>query len=104
VDVDTGYWFVTEKGKFGRVGYLLTPEIQAEVGRAIAIIVDGVNAGIFPCRPPSDPSFGWVDCWYCTPDGLSGAEARRDWERKRSAPVLGEYVGLVEPEFFDDAS
>jgi ATP-dependent helicase/nuclease subunit B len=102
--VDTEYWFVSDKGKFARVGYPLTAAIRDEVGRAIALIVDGINAGIFPRRPTADPSFLWVDCWYCAPDGLSTAEARRDWERKRSAPVLADYVGLVEPEFFDDAT
>jgi ATP-dependent helicase/nuclease subunit B len=101
--VETEYWFVTEKGKFARIGYPLTDDIQADVGAAMAAILDGIRSGMFPSRPPADPSFLWVDCWYCTPDGLSTAEARRDWERKRNDPALFGYVDLVEPEAIDGA-
>ena len=43
------------------------------------------------CSPhirPIEPTWGWVDCWYCTPDGLSDQHVRRDWERKRDDPAL----------------
>jgi RecB family exonuclease len=101
--VETGYWFVTERGKFERIGYPLSPAVQAEVGRALGEIVDGIKSGLFPRRPPVDPHYLWVECWYCAPDGLSTAETRRDWERKRSNPRLAGYVRLAEPEA-DDAS
>jgi hypothetical protein len=97
-DVQTWYWFITEKGKFDRIGYPFTAAVQAEVGRAVGEIVDGISSGIFPGRPPVDPAYLWVDCWYCAPDGLSTAEARRDWERKRSDPRLFPYVQLAEPD------
>jgi hypothetical protein len=100
-DVETRYWFVTEKGKFDRIGYQLTPQVQADVGWAVTEIADGISAGIFPARPPATPNYVWVDCWYCSPDGLSTAEARRDWERKRSDPLLARYVHLAEPEAVD---
>lgn len=103
-DIETGYWFVTERGKFLRVGYQLTADVQAEVGRALLAITDGIRSGIFPPRPPATPAYGWVECWYCSPDGLSTAELRRDWERKRTAAVLAGYVGLVEPEALDEPS
>ena len=47
-EVDTGYWFVSEKGKFARIGYLLSPHIQSVVGEAVATIVDGIRSGISP--------------------------------------------------------
>ena len=100
-DVDTGYWFVSDKGKFDRIGYRLTPEVQAKVGVALTEIVDGIRSGTFPSRPPASPAYIWVDCWYCSPDGLSTAEARRDWERKRSDPLLARYWDLAEPEAVD---
>jgi hypothetical protein len=103
-DVEAGYWFVTDKGKFERIGYPFSSDVQAEVGRALGEIVDGIRSGIFPARPPVEPSYLWVDCWYCTPDGLSTAEARRDWERKRSDPQLARYVRLAEPEAVDGSS
>ena len=101
-DVTAEYWFVSAKGRFARLGYPLTPEVHAAVGAAVASIVDGVRAGVFPARPPAEPSYVWVDCWYCSPDGLSTAEARRDWERKRSDPSLEDYVALCEPEALDE--
>jgi len=100
-DIEAWYWFVTERGKFDRVGYPFTPEVQAEVGSAVMEIVDGISSGIFPGRPPVEPNYIYVDCWYCAPDGLSTGEVRRDWERKRTDPKLSRYVALAEPEAFD---
>jgi RecB family exonuclease len=101
-NVDAYYWFITEKGNFSRIGYRLSPEIQGAAGEALATIVDAIKGGVFPSRPPANPVYVWVDCWFCSPDGLSTAEARRDWERKRTAPALAAYVELVEPEALDD--
>ena len=58
-----------------------------------------------PSQPDrrSTPPYGYVECWYCSPDGLSTAEARRDWERKRSDPRLARYLRLAEPEAVDGA-
>ncbi len=102
-DVEAWYWFVTERGNFERIGYQLTPEVQHEVGGAVGEIVDGITSGTFPARPPVEPNYVYVECWYCSPDGLSTAEARRDWERKRSDPQLARYVRLAEPEAVDGA-
>ncbi|MGI9119446.1 MAG: PD-(D/E)XK nuclease family protein [Acidimicrobiales bacterium] len=101
-DVAAGYWFVTTKGGFDWIGYQVTPAVRAEVGTAVARIIDGIRAGVFPARPPVNPSYTWVDCGYCSPDGLSTAEARRGWERKRLDPSLQGYVRLCEPEVLDD--
>jgi RecB family exonuclease len=100
--VDAGYWFITGKGNFDWVGYELTPGVQDRVGGAVATIVDGIHQGVFPSRPPVDPAFAWVDCWYCSPDGMNTAEARRTWEHKRLDPALAPYVRLCEPGVLDD--
>lgn len=92
------YWFVTERGSFDRCGYDITDEVMADVGEALVTITDGIGRGLFPLRPPAVPGWNRVDCWFCAPDGLSAAEARRDWERKRSDPLLAAYLGLCEPE------
>ncbi len=102
-DVGAWYWFVTDRGKFERIGYQFTPEVQHDVGVALGEVVDGISSGIFPSRPPAEPNYVYVDCWYCSPDGLSTAEARRDWERKRSDPRLARYLRLAEPEAVDGA-
>ncbi len=99
--VDARYWFVTARGKFERIGYEVTPAVRDNVGTAIAEIVDGIRAGVFPLRPKADPSYTHVDCWYCSPDGLSTHEARRTWEAKRTDPALAGYTALCEPEVID---
>jgi hypothetical protein len=72
------------------------------VAGAIETIVDGIAAGVFPAHTSVPTSrVSWVECWSCTPDGLSGADRRRDWERKRLDPALAGYVGLAEPEVLD---
>ena len=92
------YWFVTGTGGFTRIGYEVTDAVAADVGAALVTIVEGINRGLFPLRPPEVPGWNRVDCWSCSPDGLNAAEARRGWERKRHHPLLAAYVGLCEPE------
>jgi len=96
------YWFVTSTGRFERLGYDVTDAVATEVGVALETIVDGIGRGLFPLRPPEAPGWNRVDCWSCSPDGLSAAEARRGWERKRSDPLLRAYVGLCEPGGHDE--
>jgi hypothetical protein len=96
------YWFVTSVGGFERIGYEVTEAVADEVGAVLATIVDGIRRGLFPRRPPEVPGWNRVDCWYCSPDGLSAAEARRDWERKRGDAALAGYVELCEPAGGDD--
>lgn len=95
--VQFDYWFVTSTGGFKRIGYHVTDAVAAEVGAVLSTIVDGINGGLFPLRPPEAPGWNRVDCWFCSPDGLSAAEARRDWERKRGNALLASYVDLCEP-------
>lgn len=101
--VYSAYWFSTRVGGFKEVGYEVTPDVADEVAGVIDDIVEGIAAGVFPAHPAEASSrSGHVDCWYCTPDGLSVADRRREWERKRLDPALAGYVGLAEPEVLDD--
>lgn len=93
------YWFTTQRGGFKEVGYPVTPELAAKVAGAIDGIVEGIAAGVFPAHPSEVSSrSGYVECWYCTPDGRSDADRRTEWERIRLDPALAGYVGLAEPE------
>ena len=95
------YWFVSAAGRFDRIGYDVTEAVAANVATALGTIVGGIEGGVFPMRPPETPGWNRVDCWFCAPDGLSAADARRDWERKRSDAALAAYVALCEPEGHD---
>ncbi len=99
----SAYWFNTSKGRFKQLGYEVTPAVGAEVATAIDTIVEGIAAGVFPSHPPVPTSrANHVDCWYCTPDGLSAADRYREWVRKRRDPVMAGYVGLADPEVLDE--
>ncbi len=93
--VTARYWF-TKTDQL--IGYEVTEGVEQDVAAAIHTIVDGIESGVFPAHPSGKKTFGWVDCWFCTPDGLGAAEARREWERMRHDPALSAYRELAEPE------
>ncbi len=91
--VDAYYLFTREPRR--RIGYEVDPEVEAELDRALRVVVDGIAHGVFAPHP-SAPGFRVrVDCAACDPDGLGTADAHRDWLRKRGAPELAEYVALI---------
>jgi hypothetical protein len=90
------YWFVSTKGKFGRIGYRLTPELLEHVGRTLGMVVAGIEAGVFPAFPAT-PNPRYVACDPCDPDGLGVSELFRAWARKRSDPALAIFANLVDP-------
>ena len=103
--IHTEYWFVTHAGRGRRIGYRLTDDVVAQLRAALALVVDGVDAGLFPRRPPEKPSYGsHVQCVYCDPDGLGTAQLYRAWERIRTDPALRAYVRAVEPGVLDDGA
>ncbi len=95
------YWFTKDNA---RHGYPITDAVEAEVLDAMDLIVAGIADGVFPAHPSDRAAFGWVDCWYCTPDGLGDAHARREWERIRGDSALSGYLSLIDPRGGDDRS
>lgn len=94
------YWF-TRDNKLK--GYPITERVRHLVTNAIDEIVSGIGAGIFPAHPSDQPTWGWVDCWFCAPDGQSDQHVRREWERKKDHPALAGYLTLVETDSDDGA-
>jgi ATP-dependent helicase/nuclease subunit B len=95
LSVTASYWF-TETNQL--IGYQVTERVEQDVAAAIHTIVDGIESGVFPAHPSGKKIRGWVDCWFCTPDGLSSAEARREWKQMRHDPALAAYRALSQPE------
>ncbi len=92
------YWFTSSRGGFKRIGYDVTPDLLTRVGETLAVIVGGIESGVFPAYPratSTTPSF--VVCPYCDPDGLGVADLQRSWSRKSGDPALAEFRGLAEP-------
>jgi ATP-dependent helicase/nuclease subunit B len=98
--VTAGYWF-TRDGDV--VGYDVTPEVAERVAEAVDHIVESIAAGVFPARPADPPTWGYVDCDYCRPDGLAATDRRREWERKRVDPALVAYATFCGEVTLDDA-
>jgi ATP-dependent helicase/nuclease subunit B len=98
--VTAGYWF-TRDGEV--VGYELTPEVADCITIAVDTIVESIAAGVFPARPSDPPSWHFVDCDYCRPDGLAATDRRREWERKRVDPALVAYATFCGEVTVDDA-
>ena len=96
------YWFVSRKGGFKRVGYPVTDGVLERVGRTLAMVVGGIERGVFPSHPTAVSTSPWIDCHACDPDALGAVELRRAWERKRNDPAVATYAALAEAEPDDD--
>jgi ATP-dependent helicase/nuclease subunit B len=92
------YWFL-RKDRGTRISVPLTPQVHETHQEVLAVIADGIAAGLFPHRPPKGDGWaGYIECPYCDPDGLGVEEHRDRWERKRRDPRLAAYLALVEPD------
>jgi hypothetical protein len=96
-DARAEYWFVSAKGGFKRVGYSVTPDVLARVGKTLAMIVSGIEAGVFPNHPTAISSTPWVECAFCDPDALGVADLRRQLDRKQADPALAPFLELIDP-------
>ncbi|MGC8627677.1 MAG: PD-(D/E)XK nuclease family protein, partial [Acidimicrobiales bacterium] len=96
-EVRSAYWFISARGGFKRVGYLVTREVLAHVSATVGRVVAGIEAGVFPHYPQAMASSTFVECPYCDPDGLGVADLRRQLGKKRESPALRTFFELVEP-------
>jgi hypothetical protein len=74
----------------------MTPEVDARVSEALALVVAGIETGFFPNRPERPGWRFYVACHYCEPDGLGTAERWAEWERKHHDPRLAPWFGADE--------
>ncbi|HMJ77498.1 MAG TPA: PD-(D/E)XK nuclease family protein [Iamia sp.] len=97
-DVRAEYWFVSSKGRFATKGYILTPEISERISDTLGLIVDGIEAGLFPAHPTDHQGQPWNPCWSCDPDFLGVADLRRAWEAKAADEAMAGYRTLIDPD------
>jgi hypothetical protein len=71
------------------------------VGETVAMIVIGVEAGVFPHHPTTIGSSPWLECVFCDPDALGMADLRRQFDRKREDPALAPFLNLAHPLSFE---
>lgn len=92
------YWFVRRDDRGKRIPVVLDEDTQRLYATTLGRLVSSIAAGLFPTKPSEKPAYGWVDCPWCTPDGIGHEEARDAYERKRNAPALRELIGLIDPQ------
>jgi ATP-dependent helicase/nuclease subunit B len=97
-EVRSEYWFVSAKGRFATKGYVLTPEVSERISETLGLIVEGIEAGLFPHHPTDHQGQPWNPCWSCDPDFLGVADLRRAWEAKTADPAMAGYLALIDPD------
>jgi hypothetical protein len=90
--VRVAYWFVSDKGTFTPVAYQLDPPVLDRFGEVVSVLVDGIDAGMFPARPGKNDS----NCTYCSFQAMCPGNRQDAWARVRHAPGLEDYVALAE--------
>jgi hypothetical protein len=90
------YWFTSERGRFEEIGYPVDGPVLARLREVLRVAADGIAAGAFPVRPGEVDRATYKNCAYCDFDRLCPRDRARQWERKRAAPVLADYVALAE--------
>ena len=86
------YWFVTDAG--AHIGHPLSEAVLTRFDTVLTTIIDGIETGLFPARPPKDSRFG-IGCDYCDPDGMGTDAVAASWEKKRTDPALEPYRRLI---------
>ena len=95
--VESYYWFVSERERFGRIGYSLTPEDEAGLRTTLGVLARTADAGLFPPVPGkrSGRPSSYDNCRYCDFDRVcSGGDRLRAWEEYKGTPGLAPYVAL----------
>lgn len=77
---------------------VLDAALEQRYAETLSVLVNSIRQGLFVHNPSEKPAWNFVDCPYCTPDGLGHDEARRRYEHKRGAAELAELIALIDPE------
>ncbi|WP_153504988.1 PD-(D/E)XK nuclease family protein [Cumulibacter manganitolerans] len=96
--VEAQYWFVRRGDAGRRIPVVLDAGLERQYAATLSTLVTSIARGMFVGKPSEKPGYGYVDCPYCTPDGIGHEEARLRYVRKRTAPVLEPLIALVDPD------
>jgi RecB family exonuclease len=101
-NIEAAFWFVFTSGRtrlrpMKRVGLY---EAAYRFQPVLTTIVEGIRAGIFPARPGDTARYAdasaWNNCRSCPYDDVCTSDRQIAWDRKKSDPVLENYVALAE--------
>ncbi|MEO6397933.1 MAG: PD-(D/E)XK nuclease family protein [Tepidiformaceae bacterium] len=91
------YWFVTRRGEYAHIGYIVSDEDLADFKRKLNLIADGIGAGNFPANPgvPNQWTGRPTNCSYCPYHRLCPSDRQRAWRRKQDSPAVLAYLELT---------
>ena len=95
--VESAYWYVSQRGGFGRAEVALDDATSERFRTVVGQIVEGIDGGIFPAAP-GEPS--WLhgteaNCAYCAFDDLCPVDRGAQYDAKIDAPELGHLHRLM---------
>ena len=92
VPVRVAYWFVSEKGNFKQISYVLDSGALDRFSEVVTVLVDGVERGLFPARPGEKDK----NCKFCDFQAMCPGDREVSWNKVRDATELASYVALTE--------
>ena len=92
VPVHVAYWFVSEKGNFRQISYVLDSGAVERFSEVVTVLVDGVELGLFPARPGEKNK----NCKFCDFQSMCPGDREVSWNKVRDAAELASYVALTE--------
>ncbi|MHB1504771.1 MAG: PD-(D/E)XK nuclease family protein [Acidimicrobiales bacterium] len=95
------YWLVSSNRIAPSFVLDLSPEIEAWFSRAVSLVVQGIEAGLFPGIPGKTTNGSWEHCQRCDLDPLCPVERDMQWEQKSGDPAastLAELSGSTAPD------
>jgi hypothetical protein len=94
--VEARYWFISERGRFERVGYPLTGQEEGRLVEVLGVLAGTVKAGHFPQVPGKADWQTFAHCKYCKFDSVCpGGDRVARWDETQGANELAHYVALT---------
>ena len=84
--VSARYWFVTEKGNFDEVGYVVTDEVIDILRDDLRLVHQMISGGYFP---PRTPDTRWPDAIL---DLVGKVGLQRSWSHLGNVPEIADFV------------
>lgn len=95
--VEAAYWYVSQRGGFGRDEVTLDEHTANRFREVVGQIVDGIDGGTFPAAPGEPSWFHGTDenCAYCDFDELCPVDRGAQYDAKESAPEFDVFHDLT---------
>lgn len=97
-DVEVGYWFTTQAGRFAQEGYVLDPARLDRFHQVVHALVEGIEAGDFPARPIDAVDPRRSPCEWCdhAPACTTPRQRAQTWRGVRAAAELAPLVAAID--------